>query len=92
MMEPAPMPATTHPARQSRTTATGRNRRRPLTGPRQPLVNPALHRAPRAPANQRGARPTRREEGAYRTYATGEQRSQAGRIAARMQRGLHLGR
>ena len=32
----------------------------------------------------RGARPARREEGAYREYATDEQRSQAGGIASRM--------
>ena len=44
--------------------------------------SPALHR------ERRGARLTRREEGAYWAYVTDEQRSQAGCIAARMQRGL----
>ena len=44
---------------------------------------PRLHR------ERRGAPPDgRREEGAYWAYATDEQRSQAGCIAARMQRGL----
>ena len=50
--------------------------------PSSPWWNPALHR------ERRGARLTRREEGAYWAYATDEQRSQAGCIAARMQRGL----
>ncbi len=47
-----------------------------------PWWNPASHR------ERRGARLTRREEGAYWAYATDEQRRQAGCIAARMQRGL----
>ena len=42
----------------------------------------ALHR------ERRGARLTRRDEGEYWAYLTEEQRSQAGCIAARMQRGL----
>ena len=46
-----------------------------------PWWNPASHR------ERRGARLTRREEGAYWAYATDEQRRQAGCIAARMQRG-----
>ena len=44
-----------------------------------PWWNPALHR------EWRGARLTRREEGAYWAYATDEQRSQAGCVATRMQ-------
>ena len=47
-----------------------------------PWWNPASHR------ERRGARLTRREEGAYWAYATDEQRRQAGCIAARMQRRL----
>ena len=47
-----------------------------------PWRNPALHR------ERRGARLTRRDEGEYWAYLTEEQRSQAGCIAARMQRGL----
>ena len=47
-----------------------------------PWWNPASYR------ERRGARLTRREEGAYWAYATDEQRRQAGCIAARMQRGL----
>ena len=49
--------------------------------PSSPWWNPASHR------ERRGARLTRREEGAYWAYATDEQRRQAGCIAARMQRG-----
>ena len=49
----------------------------------QPVVkSPASHR------DGRRARLTRREEGAYRPYATDEQRRQAGCDARRMQRGL----
>ena len=47
-----------------------------------------MHRARRAPARGRDARLTRRDEGEYQEYSTEEQRSQAGWIAARMQRGL----
>ena len=36
----------------------------------------------------RGARPTKRDEGAYWAYSTKEQRGQTGCIARRMQRGL----
>ena len=54
----------------------------PHSLPSSPWWNPALHR------ERRGARLTRREEGAYWAYVTDEQRSQAGCIAARMQRGF----
>ena len=52
----------------------------PLIALNSPWWNPASHR------ERRGARLTRREEGAYWAYATDEQRRQAGCIAARMQR------
>ena len=45
----------------------------------------ASHRA------ERGARPTRRDEGEYREYSTEEQRSPAGCIARRMQRAYRFG-
>ncbi len=47
-----------------------------------PWRNPREHR------ERRGARLARRDKGAYRPYATAEQRSQAGCIVARMPRGL----
>ena len=62
-----------------RVTTHGRILQNPLDSP---WWNPASYR------ERRGARLTRREEGAYWTYATDEQRRQAGCIAARMQRGL----
>ncbi len=62
-------------------------------------MNPPIPRIPGPPRaagggypaprrEQRGACLTRREEGAYWAYATDARRSQAGCIAARMQRGL----
>ena len=47
--------------------------------------SPAWHR------DRRGARPARREEGAYREYLTDEQRRGAGGIGGRMQRDFHHG-
>ena len=54
---------------------------RVLAGVNSPWWNPASRR------ERRGARLTRREEGAYWAYVTDEQRRQARCIAARMQRG-----
>ena len=81
------------PGRASSATRTSRpmdptSRRRPANRrgrASSPWWNPAGRR------DGRGARLTRREEGAYWAYATDEQRRQAGCIAARMQRGFHHG-